>query len=122
MPNANETPTRRRRTMRSGAARPAAATTTAATLLLIFSLGGGAAACATTSATTTAPRAPTAVTAGAGCTAAPYRAFDFWTGSWEVRGPRGRVAGASRVTPALGGCAIEERWRVAAGVGGRSIN
>ena len=118
MPNEHDPTTRHGRRLMTGAARPAA--TTALSVVLLLSLSGGAAvACAGGGARAT----PTpATTAGNACAGAPYRAFDFWAGRWEVSGRRGRAVGASQITPTLGGCAMEERWRVAAGLGGRSVN
>jgi hypothetical protein len=56
------------------------------------------------------------------CTATEYRQFDFWLGEWEVRGPKGKLAGTNRITSAENGCALEEQWTGATGVTGRSIN
>jgi len=49
-------------------------------------------------------------TAAAGCAAPEFRALDFWVGRWRVETPKGEFAGASRVEPTLGGCALLEHW------------
>lgn len=56
------------------------------------------------------------------CTTAAYRQFDFWLGEWEVRNPQGKLAGSSRITSILGGCAIHEQWTGAGGANGESFN
>jgi hypothetical protein len=56
------------------------------------------------------------------CTAPEYRQFDFWLGEWEVRGPKGKLAGTNRITAIENGCALEENWKSAGGGTGRSIN
>jgi len=56
------------------------------------------------------------------CTAPAYRQFDFWVGEWEVRNPRNQVAGTSRITSILGGCALHERWTGTTGSNGESFN
>jgi len=56
------------------------------------------------------------------CTAPEYRQFDFWIGEWEVRGPKGGLAGVNRITRIENGCAIEENWKGAGGFTGRSLN
>ncbi len=55
-------------------------------------------------------------------TSPPHRAFDFWLGEWEVRGPEGRLAGHNRITLEEGGCALRERWESAGGGTGQSLN
>ncbi len=58
-----------------------------------------------------------------GCEAAPFRAFDFWVGQWNVfAGGAPEAAGTNVVTRILDGCAIEEHWTDAAGGRGRSLN
>jgi hypothetical protein len=52
----------------------------------------------------------------------PQRAFDFWIGSWEVFGPKGRQVGSNEITSVLGGSAIAEHWHGNGGVEGRSLN
>jgi hypothetical protein len=56
------------------------------------------------------------------CTSAEHRQFDFWVGDWEVRGPRGNVAGRNRIARILGGCVLQERWEGASGSRGESYN
>ena len=55
------------------------------------------------------------------CSAAPYRQFDFWLGSWDVT-EKGKVAGTNRIERILGGCALHESWQGAGGLQGNSIN
>ncbi|HET7520011.1 MAG TPA: hypothetical protein VFK61_00570 [Candidatus Limnocylindria bacterium] len=54
--------------------------------------------------------------------AAQRRAFDFWLGEWEVRGPAGRLLGHNRITALFDGAAIREEWTGAGGVQGTSLN
>ena len=56
------------------------------------------------------------------CTNAEHRQFDFWIGDWEVKGPKGKVAGHNRIESILGGCALQESWTGAAGMTGHSYN
>jgi hypothetical protein len=56
------------------------------------------------------------------CATAEYRQFDFWVGDWEVRGPKGAVAGTNRIERIENGCALQENWTGAGNVTGRSIN
>ncbi|WP_424341555.1 hypothetical protein [Henriciella sp.] len=56
------------------------------------------------------------------CTSAPYRAFDFWLGEWDVTGPRGQAAGQNSITSEEDGCLIVERWTGAQGSTGQSYN
>lgn len=68
---------------------------------------------------------PAATAAPASCNGPERRAFDFWIGEWEVTGPKGTVAGHSRIESILGGCAIAEHWSSATGNGandGKSYN
>jgi hypothetical protein len=48
--------------------------------------------------------------------------FDFWLGSWEVRGPDGTLLGESRVSRDEGGCVIREEWLSNAGGSGTSMS
>lgn len=57
-----------------------------------------------------------------GCEGPSHREFDFWLGAWEVRTPQGAVAGTSRITSILGGCAIREEWSGVGGTIGESLN
>ncbi len=56
------------------------------------------------------------------CAAPEYRQFDFWLGEWNVTNPAGKVAGESRITRILGGCAVREEWTGAGGLTGTSLN
>lgn len=78
----------------------------------------------------TAAPAQTDAAASATCAAPEARQFDFWVGSWEATG-RMRTGDGWRDTPAaneiraiLGGCVIEERFRMAAtgGLEGMSVS
>jgi hypothetical protein len=58
-----------------------------------------------------------------GCSAAPYRQFDFWVGKWDVfNGGTDQPAGTSIIESELDGCLIEENWAGAGGGRGRSLN
>ena len=59
---------------------------------------------------------------GAACTTGPFRDFDFWVGEWDVYGPKGKLAGHSRIEKILGDCVIAEHWQGAGGSDGRSHN
>jgi hypothetical protein len=56
------------------------------------------------------------------CSSPEHRQFDFWVGEWDVTTPNGKTAGANRITPILGGCALREEWAGAGGVNGTSLN
>ena len=56
------------------------------------------------------------------CEAAPYHAFDFWVGDWEVSTPDGRTAGTNSITKEEDGCLLVERWESARGTTGQSYN
>lgn len=56
------------------------------------------------------------------CANAPFRDFDFWLGTWEVRTPDGELAGTNRITSEAGGCIIYESWTDTAGETGHSMN
>jgi hypothetical protein len=60
--------------------------------------------------------------APAACSAPEFHQFDFWIGEWDVLRPDGGRAGASRVEPILGGCALRESWTGAKGTQGTSYN
>jgi hypothetical protein len=49
------------------------------------------------------------------------RALDFWLGDWEVTGADGTTVGTNRITPTLGGCAVQEHWTGTDGFEGRSL-
>ncbi|MDQ3071157.1 MAG: hypothetical protein M3R55_15685 [Acidobacteriota bacterium] len=56
------------------------------------------------------------------CDRAEFRQFDCWIGSWEVKGPQGRVIGANIIEPIAGNCGIHENWSGGLGGAGRSVN
>jgi hypothetical protein len=58
----------------------------------------------------------------AACESAPYKALDFWLGTWQVRAPDGRFLGTDSVTKILGDCVVYERWHGASGGTGQSWN
>lgn len=82
---------------------------------------GSVAACALLAGVGCLVRPAAAQDAGAGpCDGAEYRILDFWIGEWEVFAG-GERAGTDRIEKILGGCAISESWRSAAGGEGRSL-
>ncbi|MEO7360494.1 MAG: hypothetical protein ABI120_09190 [Gemmatimonadaceae bacterium] len=57
------------------------------------------------------------------CKGVPYRAFDFWRGSWNaVETGTTNLVGTNVITATLKGCTIEEHWIGADGNRGRSLN
>jgi hypothetical protein len=56
------------------------------------------------------------------CSSPEHRQFDFWLGEWEVRTPRGDVAGRNTIQRVVGGCGLREDWRGARGMIGTSLN
>lgn len=60
--------------------------------------------------------------AAADCSAAEYRAFDFWLGHWDVFVADGRQAGTNLISRTDDGCLIQERWQSAGGGTGYSMN
>lgn len=56
------------------------------------------------------------------CTAAEFRQFDFWLGTWEVVGPKEQRLGTNRIELVEQGCALAEHWTGAGGGTGRSLN
>jgi len=56
------------------------------------------------------------------CDAAPYRAFDFWLGAWEVFGIDGNKAGDNIISKEEGGCLLLEKWTSVQGGTGQSYN
>jgi len=58
---------------------------------------------------------PALPSAQSGCANASYRELDFWTGSWVVSTPGGKVVGTSTVTRDLADCLIEEDFQGAEG-------
>ena len=51
-----------------------------------------------------------------------FRDFDFWVGEWDVYGPKGKLAGHSRIERILGDCVIAEHWQGSGGSDGKSHN
>ncbi len=56
------------------------------------------------------------------CSSGGHGAFDFWIGSWEVRGTDGSLAGHSRVQSLMNGCVLHEYYTTPAGYEGESLN
>ncbi len=56
------------------------------------------------------------------CAAEEYRAFDFWTGDWDVFNLEGKKAGENSITIEEYGCLLVERWTGADGTSGQSYN
>jgi len=56
------------------------------------------------------------------CTAAAFRAFDFWLGDWEVRSADGKLAGHNSISARHQGCLLQEQWTSAGGGTGSSMN
>lgn len=56
------------------------------------------------------------------CSAAEYRQFDFWVGTWDVLNPQGQRVGGNTIDTVLGGCALHEQWRSAGANAGFSYN
>jgi hypothetical protein len=56
------------------------------------------------------------------CTAAEYRQFDFWLGSWDVTTPAGQPAGTNRIELVLDGCVLLEHWTGQGGGAGKSFS
>jgi hypothetical protein len=56
------------------------------------------------------------------CTTPVHGQFDFWVGSWSVRGPKGKLAGRNRIEKRHRGCALVENWTSVRGGTGMSTN
>lgn len=56
------------------------------------------------------------------CNSGHHRDFDFWLGTWEVRGPAGKLAGTNRIEREYGGCVVHERYETGRGYSGESLN
>jgi hypothetical protein len=56
------------------------------------------------------------------CGTPEHRAFDFWIGDWNVRGPKGKLAGTNKITSEYGGCVIHEHYQTGRGYSGESLN
>lgn len=74
--------------------------------------------------TQSTPALPSAQMQPNTCTSAPYHAFDFWIGEWDVFDrASGQPAGRSSITQHDDGCVIEEVWTgVTPHDTGRSLN
>lgn len=83
----------------------------------IAGLVGALALAAPAAAQENAPEAPRRAPS---CDAAPYRAFDFWVGEWEVRTPAGELTGTNSIQPINRGCALLERYSVGGQPAGQS--
>lgn len=57
-----------------------------------------------------------------GCTAAEFRAFDYWVGEWTVSDTTGKHMAASTIARVSGDCAIAEHWRPINGPPGESLS
>jgi hypothetical protein len=58
----------------------------------------------------------------AACSTQQYHQFDFWVGDWQVRDPKGELAGTNDVTKIQGGCVLQEHWVDTQGMTGTSLN
>jgi hypothetical protein len=56
------------------------------------------------------------------CTAPEHRQFDFWLGDWEVKDPKGNIAGTNLITSEFAGCVLQEHWVGSQGGRGSSFN
>lgn len=57
------------------------------------------------------------------CDSAPYTAFDFWVGEWDVYQNGGdKLVAHSRIEKLYSGCAIRENWMPLRGTGGGSLS
>jgi hypothetical protein len=56
------------------------------------------------------------------CSAAEYRQFDFWLGTWDVFNPAGQKIGTNTISATNDGCVLFEDWRDARGGTGNSFN
>lgn len=55
------------------------------------------------------------------CDTPEHRQFDFWLGTWDVRGPSG-LAGINRIEREYDGCVVHERYDTQQGYRGESLN
>ncbi len=63
-----------------------------------------------------------AVDASGPCAEGPFRAFDYWLGTWAVYHPEGERIGTNTISIVSEGCALLERWESAEGPAGMSLN
>ena len=81
--------------------------------------------CATAQTPPSEPEAPatSSLTPVAGpCDSAPYHAFDFWLGHWDVTDRAGTPQGSNIISREENGCLLIERWTSVAGNTGQSYN
>ena len=55
------------------------------------------------------------------CAAPEFSQFDFWVGSWDVYGPRGKQVGTSLIEKVYG-CGVRENWKPFTPADGGSLN
>jgi hypothetical protein len=69
------------------------------------------------------PASPPAPPPSLPCATAPFSAFDFWVGDWDVypTGKDSQIA-RSKIEKLYAGCAIRENWMPLKGTGGGSLN
>lgn len=56
------------------------------------------------------------------CAAEPYRAFDFWLGTWDVRDTSNAVVARNVITRGNRGCTLHENYSARGAFTGQSIN
>ncbi|VAW02751.1 hypothetical protein MNBD_ALPHA04-2194 [hydrothermal vent metagenome] len=67
--------------------------------------------------------APVAPTLSPPCATPDHRAFDFWTGTWDVTAAgKDAPSGINKITSAHGGCVIEEHYSTKGGYTGMSMS
>ncbi len=66
--------------------------------------------------------APLSSYADGPCSSAPYKAFDFWVGTWKVHSREGEFQGENEIRREEGTCLLVERWRSRNGGTGQSYN
>ena len=64
---------------------------------------------------------PPAQPAANSCAAPEFSQFDFWVGSWDVYGPKGKQVANSLIEKVYG-CGIRENWKPFGQSGGGSLN
>jgi len=56
------------------------------------------------------------------CTQTPYRAFDFWLGTWQVTTTNDTIIRHSKISAINDGCTILEEYSTPSGYTGKSLN
>lgn len=56
------------------------------------------------------------------CAAEPYRAFDFWLGTWDVRDTSNTVVARNVITRSNRGCTMHEHYTTTGAFTGQSVN